>query len=312
MTTTEGTERAKKMTEPHNKIFRIAMAPFYVLLVFLFSTSYVHAQGQSSGTAPNSATVQGQYSTSPDKTLSQSATAASTVAATAPPASVSAVSQAKNNATVKDTVIAEKSIAKSLPSYAGNLQQLINDAKKNIKTLDTELKNQQKAEQLREHYNRGEQLIKERDFDGAKQEMQKVVDLSKDDDFQKYVKKADQKAEKQHANNKTVITTNEEKNFEPSKTTSDPSTNLAEQKKSEKENAAAAEKRQKQLAAREQEEKIARNEAKNSDWYKNNAEAKQSLENQEALEKQKLERERANEKAEREAAIAKERSEREA
>ena len=94
----------------------------------------------------------------------------------------------KQAITVRKQVLAE-----SMPSYNMRLQQIIAEAKKNIKLLNVEIKNKDVEAKVRSHFEKGQLYRKQGELRKAKKEMQKVVDLSRGAQFRKYVRREDQR-----------------------------------------------------------------------------------------------------------------------
>lgn len=95
-------------------------------------------------------------------------------------------------------------IEKTMPSYRLNLKQLIEEAKRNIKKIDEEMKqaeiqkqNKEREERAREHFERGKKLSQEGKPDEARQEWQKVLEMSKNPGMKAYIKEAKKRTRKE-------------------------------------------------------------------------------------------------------------------
>ena len=211
--------------------------------------------------------------------------------------------------------VSEETITRTMPSHFKSLQSLIKDAKKNIKTLDQEIHNRETETDIRSHYDKGQALRQEGKLEEAKQEMKKVVELSSDSKFKRYIRKSDRRRriqakeeaerEKQRAEEKRQREMEKQRRAEEKARIAAERKARKEQEKAEREKRKAEEKRQRAL------EKERR--AKRQDRMSSPAPSRKSMEEKAEREKQRAEEKRQREmekqrRAEEKARIAAERA----
>lgn len=97
--------------------------------------------------------------------------------------------------------IKPENIEKSVPSYNLSLKKLIEEAEKNIKKIDGDIKereilkrNQEREDSAREHFEKGNRLYAEGKAEEAREEWQKSLDITKDPEMREYVRKSEERA----------------------------------------------------------------------------------------------------------------------
>jgi len=88
-----------------------------------------------------------------------------------------------------------------MKGYNYNLKELLKEVEQNLKEVDKKLKeeevkklNEQREVEIRKYFEKGNQLYKQGDLKGAKQQWQKALEISKDPQMRNYIKEAESKA----------------------------------------------------------------------------------------------------------------------
>ena len=173
--------------------------------------------------------------------------------------------------------VKKESVEKNMPSYSLSLKQMIEQAKKNIKKVDDEIRVRGNEEKAREHFDKGNQLYKSGDLAGAKEEWEKALKLTDDPKMKNYIKR-------------------QEKN---------------EREEMEKQERAAKEKQRKLDEAKKEKEKAAREAKREAERKQKEAEKQARLEAKKKAARLKAQQ-KAKERAAREAKREAERKQKEA
>lgn len=227
-----------------------------------------------------------------------------------PPASAPEA-EVKNKAETVE--VSPAAVAKTMPNYKLNLKQMIDAAQRNIKKIQKEIeeteafkRNNAREAEAQEHFAKGNRLYEEGNLQGAKQEWEEALKISKDQRMKGYIQQAEAKARKQE--------------IAQQKQAKEEARRLAEQKRQEK-----LAQRQAELKAKEEQARIekqrkeaqrAQAEAKRQEEIARRQAKQQEKEKQvQLLKEQKAARERAQiealRQAERKAEAAEEQEEEE-
>lgn len=91
--------------------------------------------------------------------------------------------------------ISPEAVEKKMSSHAFNLKQLIKEAEKNIKKVDTQIRNQEREVTVRQHFEKGNQLYQEGKLKEAKKEWQEALSITKDPEMKEYIRQAQRRQE---------------------------------------------------------------------------------------------------------------------
>lgn len=95
-----------------------------------------------------------------------------------------------------------EAVERVMPAYKLNLKQFIEEAKRNIKKVEEEIRQQEILERnrarevkIREHFEKGNSLYREGRLKEAKVEWEKALDFAKDPELRDYIREAAKRAE---------------------------------------------------------------------------------------------------------------------